>query len=107
MSYGLGMSPRDWLENLPSALRHELSLSQLIESGPDLGPVTGGLESQLGVSIAIHDLIEADRSKAHLCRRVQPAVLTGRVLERLRVAEATAAERVALVALQSRLVART
>ena len=81
-----------------------MSLSRLIDSRPGLGPVIGGLESQLGMSIAVHDLIESDRSKAHMCQRVQPAVLTGRVLERLRAAEVAAAERGALGALQLRVV---
>ncbi|MFQ5523683.1 MAG: hypothetical protein ACE5F5_08905 [Acidimicrobiia bacterium] len=77
-----------------------MSLSQLIERSPDLGPVIAGLESQLGVSIAIYDLTRPDpeRPEAHLCRRVQPAVLTGRALERLRTVEGAAVEQVALVA---------
>ncbi len=95
-----GMSPHGWLEGLPSALRHELSLWQLIETRPAPGPAFGGLESQLGMSTAIHGLIEPDRTKAHLCQRVRPTVLTGRFLE------VTAVEQVALVALQSLAVGR-
>lgn len=94
------MSPHDWLASLPSGLRHEVSLSQLIEPGPDLRPRVARLESRLGVNIAIYALTrpEPERPEAHLCRRVEPAVLSGQAVEWLRAAEAAATEQVALVA---------
>lgn len=74
-----GMSLPEWLAGLPSALLRELSLSQLIEPGPDLGPMIAGFESELGVRIAVYDLTrpEPERPEAHLCRRVQPVFCQG------------------------------
>lgn len=100
VSYDRRMSPHDWLASLPAALRREVGLLHLIEPGPDLDSVVAGLESAHRVSIAMYDLArpEPERSEAHPCQRVQPAVLTGGASERIRAAETNAAEPAALIA---------
>lgn len=91
------MSPHDWHASPPAALRQEVSPLRLIEPGPNVGPVVARLEPEHSVSIAIYDLTrpEPEPSGAHLCRRVQPAVLTGSAMEWIRAAETNAAELVA------------